>query len=91
MDTVQLLACAVSLVLFIVASVAIWNTAYPDTLTQRLGLVITDLGAIFTFHASVTGNSLVNSMLWTLVGVAIFAVGTLIKRVRAHRLGKVVL
>lgn len=90
MGTVQLLSAATGLVIFVVASVAIWNTNYPDTLTQRVGLVVADLGALFMIHAALLCRPLEGPMLWTLVGVSVFALGTLTKRVRAHRLGRVV-
>lgn len=90
MDTIQLLATVTGLVIFVVSTVAIWNIHYPDTLIQRVGLVLTDLGALFVVHAAVLSRPLEGPMLWTLVGVSVFAVGTLVKRVRAHRLGKVV-
>lgn len=91
MDATQTLSIAVSLVIFSVVCVAIWNVNYQDTLTQRLGLVLVALGCLFVVYAVGTDRPLTNPMLWTLSGVAVFAVGTLIKRVRAHRLGKVAL
>jgi len=91
MDTSQILAITLSLVIFLVVCVAIWNVNYQDTLTQRLGLVLVALGCLFVVYAGGTARPLTNPMLWTLSGVAVFAVGTLVKRVRAHRLGKVAL
>lgn len=90
MVTTELFAVSVSLVLLSVVCIAIWNTHYPDTLTQRLGLVLTALGCIFVAHAAIFGTLTVPPLLWTLFGVSVFAVGTLLKRVRQHRLEGVV-
>lgn len=89
MGTTQLLAVLVCTVIFVVTCVAIWNVNYPDTLTQRSGLVLTALGCIFVVYAVLVGRPFTNPMLWTLTGVAVFAVGTLLKRARAYRVERV--
>jgi drug/metabolite transporter (DMT)-like permease len=85
----QALAASSALVLFVIVCVAIWNRGYQDTLVQRAGLVLAALGCVFVLWTAVTGRPLDNALVWTLLGCSVFAVGTLIKRVQAHRAGKV--
>lgn len=85
LDPSKLVYVSALLTLGVVCMIAILNEAYDDTFLQRCSLSIVVLGALGEMNAACLSEHSGNSRLTLIVGVALYAVSTLMKRRRLSR------
>lgn len=79
--------CAV--VIGTIAVIGMINETYQDTLPQTVGLtVISGMSVIIVLQVFLNGQVSQEAFAWMLVGISIYAVATLFKHSRFHRMSR---
>lgn len=80
----QVLYLLALLVTSVVCLLGVLHPRYQDNLLQRLGMAVACLGAVAELWTTLEGVVRVNAHIVSSVGVALFAVGTVLKKVRGR-------
>lgn len=81
----ELVLAMAALITLVICAFGVLSSAYDDTATQCTGMGLAGCGSAVTLWQVVNGGSQDHALMLTAVGVAVYAVGTFIKRWRRRQ------